>query len=78
MNQNNLKKENVMCEICHTRLRLCAGGLICNKNHLVEKGGEEWLNIESAVTKIQRPICIVCDNIKCDCEISGGFMLKTR
>ena len=77
---NNRTMKSLTCDQCDTSLRVCAKGIICKKNHLIEKNTEQYLDIQAAITGISRPICIECELLisKCNCEISGGFMLKTR
>ncbi len=78
MNSRTMK--NLTCDICYTSLRICSKGIICKKNHLIGKNTEKYLDIQSIITGISRPTCIECELLitQCNCEISGGFMLKTR
>jgi hypothetical protein len=77
---DNRKLKNIKCltEKCDTSLRLCSKGLICQKNHIILKNTEQYLDYEALLTGVNRPTCIECELLlsKCICEIATGFMLK--
>lgn len=77
MNQQNLKKKDIKCPKCSSKLRTCKNGLICMKSHLFDKNSKEWLEIEAIVT--DRPIVSNSESDSySDDGIPAGFMLRSR